>query len=58
MMSHTSSVDDVILSEAKNLSPGMHAGRSAIPTPIRRALDAPNEIHPKDAPQNDDPLGV
>ena len=36
----------VIPNGAKNLLPSVHAGRSAIPAPIRRALDAPNEIHP------------
>ena len=34
------SVDGVILSEAKNLSPGMHAGRLAILSPIQRRFDA------------------
>ena len=33
-----SSVDLVILSDAKNLSPGMHAGRLAIPSPIRHGF--------------------
>ena len=40
-------VDDVILSEAKNLSPGMYAGRSVSPALIRRGFDATGEIPPK-----------
>ena len=39
-------VDDVIRSEAKNLSPGMHTGRSTIPSLVRRRFDTTGEIHP------------
>ena len=65
-------VEPVILSEAKNLSPGMHPGRSAIPSPIRRGFRAleersrkndhsrgrPSASGPRFAPQNDELLGV
>ena len=37
----------VILSEAKNLLPGVHEGRSAVPSLIRHGFDAAEEIHPK-----------
>ena len=43
----TSSVDPVILSEAKNLSPGMHTGRSVSPSLIRHGFCVMEEIHPK-----------
>ena len=36
----------VILSGAKNLLPGMHAGRSGLPSLVQRGFDATEAIHP------------